>query len=81
MSLAGALWLLGVLLLIIGYNPKSDDKVQLWMGMSVLCIFVYYSSHDLFHYSQGLAFSWVALELYSKHIKQKKKEKKDTFKH
>lgn len=81
MTLAGALWLLGLLLLIIAYNPKSDDKVQLWLGLSVLCLFVYYNRNDLYEYSQGLAFCWILLELYTKTQKHNKKVKKDTFWH
>lgn len=81
MTLADYLWLFGILLLVIAYNPKSDDKVQLWLGLSVLCIFVYYNRSDLFEYSQVLAFCWVLLELYSKYTKNKKKEKKDIFWH
>ena len=46
MTLADSLWVFGILLLVIAYNPKSDDKVQLWLGLSVLCIFVYYNRSE-----------------------------------
>lgn len=69
MTINDAFWCLGVLLLVIAYNSKNNDRVQLWSGLSVLWIFVYYNLKDVEHYADYLAFIWVALEIYKQYQK------------